>query len=558
MKLSAIPRMTMGLVSLAVMLLLVADLLLGLFPSEATARKELNARLAHGLATQVAALLQRRDWSAVEQTLRAVHAGSEDIASIGLRRADGRLLARSGPHPEQWKGGASAWALDITVPLRTGASAAHPGSASAAHPKGGRDWGQLEVAYRSAGLKDLPGWLLSGPARLVLLFMLVASGVYYLYLRRMLEHLDPAAAVPDRVRNAFDTLVEGVLVVDLQGRILLVNKAFEALRPPGDDRPLVGLRAQSLQWLQPAEEGTDATPWLSTVHQRQSARGLRFVVRPEAASETRAHVTLNCSPLLDEQGGLRGCLVSLGDVTELELSHQQLVEVLADLAVSKQELVEKNEALELLANHDPLSGCLNRRAFFALGQALFERAAFDSSPLVCVMADIDHFKRINDTWGHRVGDQAIQRIAALLRQQVRPGDLLGRYGGEEFCLVLPGADGERGRRLAELLRKAVADNQGQGLEPGAELQMSASFGVAVIDSTVASLAALIDRADRAMYAAKKSGRNRVVVFAPGRHTPADPAHSADAAFGAATQAVPVLTAVWMEAPAADPADKETR
>ena len=167
MRLSAIPRMTMGLVSLAVMLLLAADLLLGLFPSEAAARKELNARLAHGLATQVAALLQRRDWSAVEQTLRAVHAGSEDIASIGLRRADGRLLARSGPHPETWKGGASAWALDVTVPLRSGG------------PAGVRDWGQLEVAYRSAGLKDLPGWLLSGPARLVLLFMLGASLAYY-------------------------------------------------------------------------------------------------------------------------------------------------------------------------------------------------------------------------------------------------------------------------------------------------------------------------------------------------------------------------------------------
>ncbi len=532
MRLSAIPRMTMGLVSLAVMLLLAADLLLGLFPSEAAARKELNARLAYGMGTQVAALLQRRDWSAVEQTLRAVHAGSEDIASIGLRRADGRLLARSGPHPETWKGGLSAWALDVTVPLRAA----------------GRDWGQLEVAYRAAGLKDLPGWLLSGPARLVLLFMLVASAAFYLYLRRMLEHLDPAAAVPDRVRNAFDTLVEGVLVVDLQGRILLVNKAFEALRPPGDERPLVGLRAQSLAWLQPADAGTDATPWLTTAHHRQSARGLRFVVRDGPDLEARAHVTLNCSPLLDEQGGLRGCLVSLGDVTALELSHQQLMLVLSDLAMSREELEKKNQALELLANHDPLSGCLNRRAFFALGQALFERATFDGSPLVCVMADIDHFKRINDTWGHAVGDQAIQRFAALLRQQVRPGDLLGRYGGEEFCLVLPGADAERGRRLAEMLRKAVAGNNGEGLDPGPQLAMSASFGVAVIDPEVSDLAGLVDLADRAMYVAKKSGRNRVLVFAHGLATPAEPA----------PDTVPVLTAVLREAPTLGADTERTR
>lgn len=497
-KLGAIPRMTLGLVSLAVLLLLAADLLLGLFPNEVAARKQLNARLAQGLAIQVATLVQRRDWAAAEQTLRAVQSGSEDIASIGLRRADGRLLAQAGAHPQAWQAGSSSWALDITVPLRSGVG----------------DWGQLEVAYQAAGLKDVPGWLLSGPARLVLWFVLLSTLLFYLYLRRNLEHLDPAAAVPDRVRNAFDTLVEGVLVVDLQGRILLVNKAFEALRPPGDDRPLVGLRAQLLQWLQPADEGSDAAPWLTTLAQRHSARGLHFVVRDTPDAAARKHVTLNCSPLLDEQGAQRGCLVSLGDVTALEQSNLQLLEVLSALATSKQELVEKNEALEQLANHDPLSGCLNRRAFFALGQALFERAAFDGSPLVCVMADIDHFKRINDTWGHGVGDQAIQRFAALLRQQVRPGDLLGRYGGEEFCLVLPGADVERGRRLAELLRQAVVDNAGQGLDPGAQLSMSASFGVAVLDSSVNDLAGLVDLADRAMYVAKKSGRNRVVVFGP--------------------------------------------
>ncbi len=560
MRLSAIPRMTMGLVSLAVMLLLAADLLLGLFPNESATRRDLNARMAQGLATQVAALVQRRDWAAIEQTLRAVQAGNEDMASIGLRRADGRLLARTTGHPEQWQAAGKSWALNVTVPLLAA----------------GADWGQLEVAHRAPGLKDLPAWVLSGPARLVLLFMLVASAAYYLYLRRMLEHLDPAAAVPDRVRNAFDALIEGVLVVDVQGRILLVNKAFEAMRPRGDERPLVGLRAQSLHWFAPADADTDAAPWLTAVHGRKSLRGLRFEVRDEPGADVRAHVTLNCSPLLDEQGSLRGCMVSVGDVTELELSNQQLLDVLGDLAVSKSELERKNVALEQLANHDPLSGCLNRRAFFALGQALFDRARFDGSALVCVMADIDHFKRINDTWGHGVGDQAIQRFSQLLRQQVRPGDLLGRYGGEEFCMVLPGADADRGRGLAEVLRQAVASNNGEGLDPGPQLAMSASFGVAVIDSAVADLAGLIDLADRAMYVAKKSGRNQVVVFradleaglaAPAlppalpetpqkaAHTaaqtaPRTPAPVAPVPPTTPTHAVPVLTTVLIEAQSA--------
>ncbi len=548
MKLSAVPRMTMGLVSLAVMLLLAADWLFGLFPDERATRKEIQVRTAQSLATQVAALVQRRDWVAIEQTLRAVKAGNADMDSIGLRRADGRLLVQTPGHPADWQGAGRMLAMNVTVPLLAR----------------GVDWGQLEVAYRGPALKDAPTWALSGPARLVLLFMLVASAAYYLYLRRMLEHLDPAAAVPDRVRNAFDTLIEGVLVVDLQGRILLVNKAFEALRPHGDERPLVGLRAQSLQWLRPAYAETDPTPWLTAVSSRQSLRGLRFEVRADDDTEARAHVTLNCSPLFDEQGALRGCMVSVGDVTELEVANQQLLDVLGDLAVKKDELVKKNEALEQLANHDPLSGCLNRRAFFALGQALFERAAYDGSPLVCVMADIDHFKRINDTWGHGVGDQAIQRFSQLLRQQVRPGDLLGRYGGEEFCLVLPGADADRGRRLAEVLRQAVADNNGQGLDPGPQLAMSASFGVAAIDRTVADLSALVDLADRAMYVAKKSGRNRVVVFSAeleaANPTPTKPSPSTPslATPTPPPQGVPVLTTVWSAAPTPAHAAEEHR
>ncbi len=136
------------------------------------------------------------------------------------------------------------------------------------------------------------------------------------------------------------------------------------------------------------------------------------------------------------------------------------------------------------------------------------------------MADIDHFKRINDTWGHAVGDQAIKRFAALLRQHVRPGDLLGRYGGEEFCLVLFGATPERGRQLAETLRSSVADNCGQGLEPGEKLNMTASFGVAAMAAGLNDLAALIDLADRAMYVAKQGGRNRVVFYQAGLQTTA--------------------------------------
>ena len=511
-QLTAIPRMTVGLVSLAVMLLLVFDLVLGLFPNEAKTQRSIHVQVANALAAQTAVLLQSRDWRALDQTLRGVQAQNMDIHSIGVRRSDGHLVAQAGVHLSPWPDKPSPH--HITVSLTAS----------------GQPWGQVELAFKQDSVAELAAWALSGPTRMLLLFSVFASLIYYLYLRRMLEHLDPAAAVPDRVRSAFDSLVEGVMVVDTQGRILLVNKAFEALCPPGDTdldkQPLIGRRAQMLHWLQAADAGADPAPWMDAMQRRLSLRGLAFVVRAAqdntaapggfgaGADEPRAHVVLSCSPLSDEQGSLRGCMVSVGDVTALETSHRQLLDVLADLATSKNELELKNRELAQLASQDVLSGCLNRRAFFELGEGLIRRAERDGTPLVCVMADIDHFKKINDSWGHAVGDQAIQRFAVLLRQHVRPGDLLGRYGGEEFCLLLFGASLERGRSLAETLRHSVANNQGEGLEPGEKLAMSASFGVAVLTPEVNGLAALIDLADRAMYIAKRDGRNRVVVYRP--------------------------------------------
>lgn len=511
--LTAIPRMSLGLVSVAVLLLLVCDLVFGLFPSEAQTRKKIHLQVANNLAVQTAALLQERNWRALEQSLQMLQQRNPDFSSLGVRRVDGSLLVQTAAHPQQWPDVNRPLGHDITVSLIAN----------------GQPWGQLEVARSHDLLADLAGDFWAGPARMLLLFSAMAGLLYFLYLRRMLEHLDPAAAVPDRVRSAFDTLIEGVMVVDTQGRILLVNKVFESLRSGDDETPLIGQRAHALRWLRPADEGVSVAPWMEAMRHSQTSRGLAFVVRDARSLQVQAHVVLNCSPLTDEQGSLRGCLVSVDDVSELEASHRQLLDVLADLAASKHELELKNQELAQLANQDMLSGCLNRRSFFDLGAGLFKRAQHDGVPLVCVMADIDHFKKINDTWGHAVGDQAIRRFAELLRQHIRPGDLLGRYGGEEFVVLILGASVDRCQALAEQLRASVAANNGVGLEPGAQLKMSASFGISALlpgaardadTEPAADLAGLIDLADRAMYVAKRDGRNRVAL-----HASAQPASS---------------------------------
>lgn len=123
--------------------------------------------------------------------------------------------------------------------------------------------------------------------------------------------------------------------------------------------------------------------------------------------------------------------------------------------------------------------------------------------------DLDHFKRINDMHGHAAGDDCLRRASAALREVLGANDLLGRYGGEEFMIVMPGATSDAARQMAEAIRSAI---EGLRVEwQGAELSITASVGVATRAPHEQSQASTIERADKALYAAKRSGRNRVHV-----------------------------------------------
>lgn len=168
-----------------------------------------------------------------------------------------------------------------------------------------------------------------------------------------------------------------------------------------------------------------------------------------------------------------------------------------------------NEALLQLTIRDPLTGVLNRRGLDdAMGTVLaFARRV--GRPVAVLACDIDHFKRVNDTHGHAQGDAVLRDFAALLAEHLPQADLVGRLGGEEFAVVLPGADGPEALREAERLRAVVAAHafsvQGQ------RLPLTASFGVASAPGAQASWTELIARADAALYDAKAQGRNRCVL-----------------------------------------------
>ncbi|MFZ2100087.1 MAG: GGDEF domain-containing protein [Oricola sp.] len=158
------------------------------------------------------------------------------------------------------------------------------------------------------------------------------------------------------------------------------------------------------------------------------------------------------------------------------------------------------------ARIDPLTGTSNRGAFFDTGRRLLDRCRREQAPLSLIMFDLDRFKAINDTHGHQMGDRILSDFADTVRQSLRPNDLFGRYGGEEFVVVLPGASIETAAVIAERVRSIFAG--GNEFIDGKPVRATVSAGVATAVSN-APLEDVIAAADQAMYIAKRAGRNRV-------------------------------------------------
>jgi diguanylate cyclase (GGDEF)-like protein/PAS domain S-box-containing protein len=176
----------------------------------------------------------------------------------------------------------------------------------------------------------------------------------------------------------------------------------------------------------------------------------------------------------------------------------------------REQLAQVNQDLLSAVHTDPLTGVANRRGFDSFASHL--PAVGGQGPLAVLMLDLDHFKSVNDTYGHAAGDEVLKATARRWIQQIRDSDLLARVGGEEFCILLPGADLEGARGVAEKIRLATCSTpvmvpDGSGRRP---LQVSVSIGLAWAGpSSSATLQTLLDLADEAVYESKDSGRNRV-------------------------------------------------
>lgn len=215
-------------------------------------------------------------------------------------------------------------------------------------------------------------------------------------------------------------------------------------------------------------------------------------------------------------------MLAISRYLEVDLSDESMVSIATGLLIMSliahiytrrtvgyaNQIEQNNRRLQQLASEDPLTGLFNPRMCTAIGDQLLKLAIRDNKPLSVIYMDLDHFKNINDTYGHPSGDQVLVHIAKIVNSFLRESDVCARLGGEEFCAVLPETDTRAALDLAEIMRQRIE----QTIEHigDVELHVTASFGVAQILPSDQRLSDVQKRADQALYTAKEQGRNRVI------------------------------------------------
>lgn len=172
-------------------------------------------------------------------------------------------------------------------------------------------------------------------------------------------------------------------------------------------------------------------------------------------------------------------------------------------------IIEQERKISFYAQHDPLTGVWNRRMILHFFTTQWSRSCRENSTLAVLMLDIDHFKQVNDTHGHQAGDEALKFFCATILKTIRPYDYLGRYGGEEFMVLMPVTSAEVAEQIAERIRCTLQSSP-LSLANGATLKLTVSIGVTTRHADDASHEDAFKRADEAVYDAKRQGRNRVV------------------------------------------------
>jgi two-component system, cell cycle response regulator len=276
------------------------------------------------------------------------------------------------------------------------------------------------------------------------------------------------------------------------------KEAWAAIR--GDDPPKLLL----LDWVLPEVEGIELCRRIRTLSKQKSYAYIVLLTANDSKDEL----------LLGMEAGADDYLVKPFDPGELRARLLVGKRILA----LQEDLVQARASLRKAATTDFLTGLPNRREILASLERELSRGERQSSPVGVIMADIDHFKKINDSLGHAAGDFVLKEVASRFRSDLRKYDGVGRYGGEEFLLILPGCDILATIRRAEGIRKCVCAHEVTTTDGAVQVTASMGATSAQHDRKV-TIESLLGEADKALYRAKENGRNRVEGFGPSIHTP---------------------------------------
>ncbi len=331
----------------------------------------------------------------------------------------------------------------------------------------------------------------------------ISSGFYFFAIARR-QFLD---VIPVAHSILINSMTDGVVVLDAHDRIVEMNPAageFLGIIPGR----VTGRNAKEI-----------FAAWYETTRPIWGQPALRTEIN--ITGDVPRTIDLKVAPLLDEKNRPRGRMLVFSDITArkqneaaLTAKNEQLLEQLEENRVLRDQLREQ-------ATRDPLTDLYNRRYLEEMLLRELARASRENYPVCAIMMDIDRFKLVNDTCGHKVGDEVLKALASLIVLNIRRFDVACRFGGEEFVIVMPMLSAETARQRAEFLRKEFAAMP----LPCADMKAppTLSIGLALYPSDGANGEQLINAADQALYAAKSNGRNRVVVYSEleGRKIQAD-------------------------------------
>ncbi len=325
-----------------------------------------------------------------------------------------------------------------------------------------------------ANLNNLIGWLDFGGADTVSIAFSISSLLFFwVVLRDNYLQLVPVARAV-LVENMQDAIV----VLDEESHIIDANPSAIRLFNAGG-RHIIGERFGDIV--------TDSCMFKSLVESKSS----ELVVGDRYLQALNTRISISA-------GEVTGSVIVMRDITELKVTQKKLNE-------TTRALQEANAELQVLANTDGLTGIPNRRFFFEQFATALSRQERTGGELCLLILDLDHFKRINDRYGHSAGDAVLRRVANLLKNTTRKHDIVGRLGGEEFGVIFTDTDIEGASDFAGRLRIAIQNSHADG-----EVAVTASMGLTSAQADMA-VTEIFDKADTALYRSKEEGRNRVTI-----------------------------------------------